>query len=224
MPMSWPVAVKTRGDRRRRRERDRLHPGRDGAVRAGPGERRRGRRASSAGSARPPRSVSVHSAMTVLPWPPRRSTRCDGFLSPPMFASRTARLGFTGARSMHVAHVQRVAVAGHHVRPDRVAGRPRPEHVAHRPDDVRLHLAQLRVPRERTDRLAPASQSRIGVELAFEPARERDRLGGRRADEAAARVIAVVEHVRAESARLGRAFAPRKSEIESPPSVLASGT
>ena len=48
----------------------------------------------------------------------------------------------------HVRHVQRVGVAGHHVRPDRVAGRPAPEHVAHRPDDVRLHLAQHGVARE----------------------------------------------------------------------------
>ena len=33
--------------------------------------------------------------------------------------------------------------------PHGVAGRPRPEDVAHRPDDVRLHLAQLRPLRER---------------------------------------------------------------------------
>ena len=43
--------------------------------------------------------MSVHSAMTVLPWPEWKYWY-DGFLSPPMFASRIARSGFTGARSM----------------------------------------------------------------------------------------------------------------------------
>ena len=44
-------------------------------------------------------SVSVASAITVLPWPDWKYSN-DGFLSPPMFASRIARCGFTGARSI----------------------------------------------------------------------------------------------------------------------------
>ena len=68
----------------------------------------------------------------------------------------------------HVAHVQRVAVAGHHVRPAGVAGRPGPEDVAHRPDDVRLHLAQLRPLRER--RVVERGQERAKVvERVVEP-------------------------------------------------------
>ena len=83
-------------DRRRRRERDRLHPARDRAVRPRPGELeqvvdvvRSTRRTAS--------SVSVASAITVFPWPDWKNSK-DGFLSPPMFASRIARSGFTGAR------------------------------------------------------------------------------------------------------------------------------
>ena len=44
-------------------------------------------------------SVSVASASTVLPWPLWKYSK-DGFLSPPMFASRIARSGLTGARSI----------------------------------------------------------------------------------------------------------------------------
>ena len=44
-------------------------------------------------------SVSVASAITVLPWPLWKYSM-DGFLSPPMFASRIARSGFTGACSI----------------------------------------------------------------------------------------------------------------------------
>jgi len=44
-------------------------------------------------------SARTHSAITVFPWP-RWKYWCDGFLSPPMFASRTALCGFTGARSI----------------------------------------------------------------------------------------------------------------------------
>ena len=47
-----------------------------------------------------------------------------------------------------VAHVQRVGVAGHHVRPAGIAGRERPHDVAERPGDVGLDLAQLRVARD----------------------------------------------------------------------------
>ena len=39
------------------------------------------------------------SASTVLPWPDWKYS-ADGFLSPPMFASSSARSGFTGARCM----------------------------------------------------------------------------------------------------------------------------
>ena len=39
---------------------------------------------------------SVASASTVLPCPDWKNSK-DGFLSPPMFASRIARSGFTGA-------------------------------------------------------------------------------------------------------------------------------
>ena len=49
-----------------------------------------------------------------------------------------------GRALAHVGHVQDVGVARHHVRADGVTGRPAPEHVAHRADDVRLHLAEAR--------------------------------------------------------------------------------
>ena len=42
------------------------------------------------------------SASTVFPWPDWKYS-CDGFLSPPMFASRIARSGFTGARCITYA-------------------------------------------------------------------------------------------------------------------------
>ena len=41
-------------------------------------------------------SVSVTSAITVLPWPDWKNS-CEGFLSPPMFASSIARSICTGA-------------------------------------------------------------------------------------------------------------------------------
>ena len=47
-------------------------------------------------------SVRNASASTVLPWPDWKNS-ADGFLSPPMFASSTARSGFTGARCITYA-------------------------------------------------------------------------------------------------------------------------
>jgi hypothetical protein len=59
-----------------------------------------------------------------------------------MFASRITRSIGTGRLRLHERHVQRVRVAGHHVRAEGVAGREAPEDVAHRADDVRLRLAR----------------------------------------------------------------------------------
>ena len=122
-----------------------------------------------------------------------------------MFASRIARSRLHGRVLHHVAHVQGVRVAGHHVRPAGVAGRPRPHDVAHRADDVRLDLAQLREGR----------QARIGARPVGEPAahlRARAPRGSATSVTASpvepqtkhdARVIRSRTHVRAEAARLG---------------------
>ncbi len=107
----------------------------------------------------------------------------------------------------HVARVERVRVAGHHVRPARVPGRERPEDVAHGADDVSLDLAQLRVGRDPPLRPVgePAPHLRdVRVEEAGEP----DRLVGRLADEAGCSGDAVAEHVRSEAAGLGRGARP----------------
>ena len=116
-------------------------------------------------------SVSVASAITVLPWPDWKNSN-DGFLSPPMFASSIDALDRHRRVRQHVRHVQRVRVARHHVRPDGVARRPAPEHVAHRPDDVRLRLAQHGVARQLGD-VGRAQELAHLVDVLADPARER---------------------------------------------------
>ena len=102
------------GDRRRRRERDRLHAGGDSTVRPDPGERFEigGGRVEHAPIAS---SVSVASAITVLPWPDWKNSN-DGFLSPPMFASSIARSICTGefgsTNAMFSAYALRVIMFG----------------------------------------------------------------------------------------------------------------
>ena len=120
-------------------------------------------------------------------------------------------------RALHdVAHVQRVAVAGHHVGAAGVAGRPAPEHVAHRADDVRLDLAQLGPARQRriVRRLEPRSQR---GHLRLDPARERDRLGSSPRTRSTTRASSG-RRARA-SGRTPAASEPRVSEAVRPPSV-----
>ena len=125
------------------------------------------------------------------------------FLSPPMFASSSARSGFDGCALHDEAHVQRVRVPGHHVRADRVAGRERPHHVAHRPDDVRLGLPELR-PARHPVLVSLGQPLPHRRQLALDPAGELGSLLGRAADEAGRPRDPIAQHLRPESARLRR--------------------
>ena len=188
-----------RGDRRGGREGDRLHPGGDRAVRPGPGKVEQVVRARPQDA--PNRVVRQRGlgedrlAVAALEVLERR------LLVAAHVRLEDRALGPDRRALHHVAHVQDVRVAGHHVRPDRVAGRPAPEDVTHRADDVRLHLAQTRELRERRVVLCgdPVLHRR---ELIRDPLGELDRVGGARADEARGARDPVGEDVGAEAARL----------------------
>ena len=150
-----------RGDRRRRRERDGLHAARDRAVRAGPGERLEilGGRAEHAADLLVGEECLGEHGLAV----PRPEVLVRRLLVAAHVRLEDRALGLHRRALHHVAHVQRVGVPRHHVRADRVAGRPAPEHVAHRPDDVRLRpRAGARVARatgRRTTRATRACRS-----------------------------------------------------------------
>ena len=109
----------------------------------------------------------------------------------------------------HIAHVQRVAVASHHVRPAGVAGRPRPEHVTHRPDDVRLHLAELRPFREATGRRAQRGRS-AGRRGALQPSCKSDGIFGVLANKARCTRHSVVQHICSEPTGGRRSLHPTR--------------
>ena len=96
-----------------------------------------------------------------------------------------------------------VRVAGHHVRPARIAGRERPQDVTHGTDDVCLDLAQAR---ERGDPVFVALRqpaAHLG-NVRVEEARELHSLFRGLADEAGCSGHSVREHVRSEAAGFGR--------------------
>ncbi len=132
-------AGEERGDRRGRRERDRLHPRGDGAVRPGPRELEQ---VVDGRPQHPPYGLGVECRLR------QHGLAVAGLeeLERRLLVAAHVRfedrpLGVHGRLRHDIAHVQRVAVARHHVRPDGVARRPGPEDVAHRADHVRLHLA-----------------------------------------------------------------------------------
>ena len=192
-----PGRREDRRDRRRRRERDRLHPGRDRAVRARPTRAprdRRGRPEHSRDRLVGQRRLRDHRLAVARTGSTRTTASCRRPCSP---RASTRSIG-DGRIRQHVRHVQRVRVAGHHVRADGVAGRQAPEDVAHRPDDVRLHLAQDGVARELRRCRRRAANSRISATCSLDPARERQRIPRVVADEARRARDAVRDDVRAE--------------------------
>ena len=102
-----------------------------------------------------------------------------------------------------VAHVQRVRVPGHHVRPARITGRERPHDVAKRADDVRLDLAQPGVARDPLLVALGQPAPHLG-DVRVEEAGELDRVLGGAAHEARRPRHAVLQHPRAKAARLRR--------------------
>ena len=118
-------------------------------------------------------------------------------------------LGPHGRLLHHVAHVQRIGVARHHVRPAGVARRPGPEHVAHRADDVCLDLAQLRPLRERgiVERGQEGAQL---VERALEPSCKRTASSVFLQIKQDALVILSCKHICSESAGRRRRLHPAR--------------
>src|SRR6266516_3928269 len=189
-------------NRRGRRERDGLHAGGDSTVRPGPGELCAildARLQDPPDGLRRERAFRQHglAVPAALEVPVRRllvaaHVRFED--CPPGLHRRVLH---------HVADVQGVGVASHHVRPAGVAGRERPHHVAHRPDDMRLDLAQLRVLGESRLRLDALREPAAHLcDVSVEEARERDGLLGRAADEARGARDPVAQDVGAEAARL----------------------
>src|SRR6266516_4166276 len=189
-------------NRRGRRERDGLHAGGDSTVRPGPGELCAildARLQDPPDGLRRERAFRQHglAVPAALEVPVRRllvaaHVRFED--CPPGLHRRVLH---------HVAHVQGVGVASHHVRPAGVAGRERPHHVAHRADDVRLDLAQLRVLGETRLRLdAPREPAAHLCDVRVEDARKRDGLVGGVADEARGARDPVAQDVGSEAARL----------------------
>ena len=154
-----PRGREDRSDRRGGGERHRLHPARDRAMGAGPRQRLQilGRRPEHAPDllVREERLGQHRLAVPGLE-----------VLGGRLLVAAHVRLEDRALRLdrrplHHVRHVQRVGVARHHVRADGVAGRPLPEHVAHRADDVRLRAAKLRALRERRGRRADSRNARM---------------------------------------------------------------
>ena len=136
MPRSCPVAANTAAIARRGREGDRLHARGDGAVRARPGER------LEVGGGRVQHPLDPLVGEERLGDHRLAVARVEVLVRRLLVAAHVRLedrpLGLRRGALHHVAHVEGVGVAGHHVRPDGVAGRPGPEGVAHRADDVRL--------------------------------------------------------------------------------------
>ena len=128
---------------------------------------------------------------------------------------RDARLRGEALRDIGV--VQRVGVARHHVRPARVARGEAVQHVTHRADDVRLDLAQNRVPAEQARRRVvrgrfgtlrarrgPFGQPRRHVfSLLIHPVGQADGLARRGKHEAAVARHAVGQNMRPHAAGQG---------------------
>jgi hypothetical protein len=197
-----PEVLSRRREHRRdcggRRERDRLHAGCNGAVRPRPRQR-----------------LEIGGGRAQHP--------CDRLIGQRHF--RDDRLAVTGLeelvrrllvaahvrlehrpldRHRHVRqderHVQRIGVARHHVRPDRVPRREPPQHVAHRPDDVRLHLAQHGVARQLRYVRVAQERARV-VDAVLDPTRNRERIGGVAADKTGRARDPIGDDVCAEAAR-----------------------
>ena len=124
---------------------------------------------------------------------------------------------------LHERHVQRIRVARHHVRPERVSGRETPEDVAHRPDDMRLHSRRT-AKREssgmsefvRNSRIAGSCSSTHVASVSASPLDLQTKQDARV-------ILSETTYVR-HPPDSAIAFAPRCTDAVSPPSVCASGT
>ena len=186
-----------RRDRRRRRERDRLHAGCDGAVRPRP------RQLEQVVDRRPQHALHrplVERALREhrLPVAAALEVAVRRLLVAAHVRLEDRPLRLDRRMLQDVLHIQRVGVTRHHVRAARVARRERPQHVAHRPDDVRLHLAELRVARDPCIRplVEPPPHLR---DVSVEKAREPDRLVRVAANETGCARDAILHDPRAES-------------------------
>ena len=194
MPRSWPVAANTAAIAVAGREGDRLHPRGDGAVRARPRERLEvgGGRVEHAldpvvGERTPRRSPSSRA----------RSAKysCDGFLSPPMFASRIGTLGLHRRALHHVAPCSGRTRCGSSCsdRPRRRSSRPRGRGTSGRRRGS-SPLAGARGARG-SGRPSASSHARIAGSSASIQRAECDRVGRVAADEARRAGDPVGEHV-----------------------------
>ena len=208
MPRSCPVAREDRRDRGRRRESDRLHPGRDGAVRADPGERRQVVQPSSEAPAASASSVSIASAITVLPCPLLEVLERRLLVAAHVrLEDRALRLHRRALQHVSPCSARSCCGSSCSARPRRRSStRQRTWHIG---PTTCVSTSRSLACLDSAGSARPRATSRIGSTLALDPAGERDRLRRVGADRSThARVIRSCEDVRAEAAGLAAAFDP----------------